>query len=596
MIDNAHALDVLFGDGNALWRTETRHESMLLMRALYKADAGAREKISAFILAGPPLQLLRGEGDDGEWHIFEMLAFLESEQLSLPPEGQQKLAEIRERHPEWQPKKYPGMSFWIESGRVDKTVTIDEIKSVAPGEIPERIITTQETGESRRDLCEAVGVAIAHDPEWGWLVMDALEVNLENLPLDAINPILWGIRATLTDNTNKMDKAGVVALLNKFGSMVEKKPSPTMWSSLPSLLQNLVGKFALPIESWNELAIRLASVFEAFDYERNEEEMPIEWRHRAINHPYGDTAELYLTLAQQQVKVLSEAGKALALEPHAESFFYHMLANYNVGSRYGLCLLAPWLSWMEAVSPKFSESLYPVFEWNSDGERPLVVWSGYLWSNTLSRGLVKDFDTTYIPAGKRHHEFASQERRGLASHVSAVFWFHPDRIALLCQFAIVVDSELRVELLHGWKSHLENAQEESAKKFLDTIMFPYWDWCAWQDFFSGDNGDKERFAFWELVPRSFASFPEACRRAVQRRPSKIAHLGLFVHDAVNESTLRYPNELTELLIAVLEFDPYPHWQEKDWRRSWQALKDTGAKRLSHLQNTLAKKGISVEVN
>jgi hypothetical protein len=95
---------------------------------------------------------------------------------------------------------------------------------------------------------------------------------------------------------------------------------------------------------------------------------------------------------------------------------------------------------------------------------------------------------------------------------------------------------------------------------------------------------------------SFASFPEASRKAIERRPSKIEHLGLFVEDAVNDSTLRYPNELTELLIALLEFDPYPHWQEKDWRRSWQALKDTGATRLSELENTLAKKGISVEVN
>ena len=595
MIDNAHALDVLFGEGNALWRKETRHESMLLMRALCKADAAAREKISAAILAGPPPQLLAGKDDDGEWHIFEMLAFLDSEELPLPLEAQRKLAEIRKRHPEWKPKKYPGISIWMEPGRVGKTVTIDEIKSVAPGEIPNRIKTSEKTLESRRDVCETVGAAIGRDPEWGWRVMDALQDNVENLPLDAINPILWGIRATLTDNTIKIDKAGVLTLLDKFRSMVEKRPIPLMWSSLPSLMQNLVAKFELSIESWNGLAIQLASLFEDFDYEGSEEEKPIEWRHRAINHPYGDTTELYLTLARQHVNALSTADKPLALEPHAESFFCHILAHYNVGSRHGLCLLAPWLSWMEAVSPKFAESFYLVFGWMSDGERPLVAWSGYLWSNTVSRRLVQDFETTYIPAAKRHNEFASQERRGLAIHVSTVFWFHPDRVYLLYQFAIAVDSELRVGLLRGWKSHLENAQAESAKKFFDTIVFPYWDWCARQDFFSGDNGDKERFAFWELVPVSFESFPEACKRAIQSQPSKITDVGLFVQDSINDSTLRYPNELTELLIALLEFDPNPHWQENDWRQGWQALKDTGATRLKDLENTLAKKGISVDV-
>ncbi len=79
-----------------------------------------------------------------------------------------------------------------------------------------------------------------------------------------------------------------------------------------------------------------------------------------------------------------------------------------------------------------------------------------------------------------------------------MFWFHPARVTLLYQFASVVDSELRVGLLHGWRTHLKNAEEESAKEFFDNIVFPYWDWCARQDFFRSDMADKERFGFWEL--------------------------------------------------------------------------------------------------
>ena len=510
-------------------------------------------------------------------------------------EAQQKLAEIRKQHSEWKPNKYPGMSFWVETGGVGKSVTVADVNSLAPEDIPNRIIMFEGAWpKSRREFCEPLGVAIAQDPEWGLRVLDVLQVNIQNLPEDAINPILWGIRATLTDNTIKMDKNSVIALLNAIGSMIEKRPISSMWSSLPSVLKNLVGKLELPIASWNELGILLASIFEAFDYERDKEEKPVDWLQRAINHPYGDLAELYLLLSQQHVKVLSEAEKPLSLEPHAERFFSHMLAHYDIGSRYGLCLLAQRLSWIEAVSPKFSGSLYPVFEWPNGGEQPLVAWSGYLWSNTLSRSMVENFETTYIPTAKRHLDFTSSERRGLANHVSAVFWLHPDRIDRLCQFASAVDSELRIGLLRGWKRHLENAQEESAKRFFNDVLFPYWDWCAGQDFFRTDNGDNERFAFWELVPRSFASFPEACRRAIQRRPSKVSHLGLFVRDAVNESTLRHPNELTELLIALLEFALNPVWQEKHWRASWNALRGTGVKKLTDLEDLLARKGISLD--
>lgn len=598
MIDNAHVLDILFGKGNALWRKETRHESMLLMRALYKTDAGALEKISVAILQGPPPELLREEdNEEVDWHIFEMLSFLESEYPPLRPEAQQELSGIKERHPEWSPKPYPGMSMWIESGGTDKSVTIDDIKSVAPEDVPGKIITFEDGWKkTRRDFCEAIGALIAHDPGWGLQAIDALQINVKNLPMEAINPILWGIRATLTDNTIRIEMEGIVVLLNKFDSMIQSMPIPTMWTSLPSLLSHLVRKYELSTASWNELGVRLASMFEAFDYERSEEREPIEWHHRAINHPYGDLTELYLNLAQQHGNHLSRTEKPLSLEPQAEKFFSQMLANYNLGSRYGLCLLAQRLSWLEAVSREFAGVLLSVFDWAQGGERPIVAWTGYLWSNTLSRSLIENFELTYALAAQRHSNFGGQEQRALASHVSAVFWFHPDRVNLLYKFASAVDSDLRVALLRGWKNHLKNAQEESAKRFFDSILFPYWDWCARQDSFRIDNADKERFGFWELIPLSFASFPEACWRAHQRRPSTIDNLGLFVREAVNDSTLSYPNELTELLIALLELDFHPQWQEEDWRASLKALRSTGARRLNDLENALARKGISLDPN
>ena len=414
---------------------------MLLMTALYKADAGAREKISSARLAGPPSQLLKEEVEkekDGD--IFEMLAFLESDTSrfflrrnasSLPLENN-----IRNGNQLSFLVCHCGLSHltWTKVFPLTKSVRS------APEDIPNQIIRSEEQlGKSRRDLCEAIGVRIGHDPQWGLQVVDVLQVTAQNLPADAINPILWGIRATLTDNSSKITADDVRTLLGKFFAMIEKMPKPSMWSSLPSLIHTLVGKFRVAVESWNELAVRLALI-EAFDYEREEETGPIEWRHRSINHPYGDTTELYLTLAQQHVNALSAAGKPLRLEAHAESFFSHMLAHYNIGSRYGLCLLAPWLSWIEAVSaPKLADSLYPDFEWVCEDERSLVAWSGYLWSNTISRRLVENFESTYLTAAKHHSDLASQERRALANHVSAVFWFHPDRPQLLCEFASGVD-------------------------------------------------------------------------------------------------------------------------------------------------------------
>lgn len=594
MIDRAHVLTVLFGEGNALWRPETQHEAMLLLGVLYARDADAREEIIAAILAGPPLQLLKQEGTDGlDRYIFEVLAYLESEKLPLAADGQHKLAQIKERHPEWRPSKYPGMSYWAEGGWVPRGIDVEDVESIAPEDIPNRIIAFEEKfGTSRRDLCERVGVTLARNPEWGLRALGSLEVNAHDLPLDAINPILWGIRATVVDNTISIDKKRIVALLNKVGSMMEKRQIPSMWSSLPGVLKDLVSRFELPIESWTQLGIRLASLFEAFDYKRSENGKSIEWLQRAINHPYGDLADLYLSLAQQHVNVLSREEKPLKLEPNAESFFSHMLARYNIGSRYGLCLLAQRLPWMEAVAPKFTDLLLASFDWTEEGEQPLVAWSGYFWSGTLSRYLVQNFETTYIPAALRYSEFGTEERKGLANHVSAVFWFDPDRINLLYQFARAVDSGLRLDVLRGWKQHLGNAREGNTKNFFESILFPYWDWCGQQGFFSGDDGDNERFAFWELVPRSDACFPQAYQMATHWGPTKVPDVGLLVREVVNDATMRYPTELTGLLIALLELDEHPHWLEGDWRASWDAVKHSGASNIAEFENLLARKGIA----
>lgn len=603
MIDSAHILDVLFGRGNVLWRRETEHEAMLLLKAFYKkANPPVREMITSEILAGPPPHLLSEDTDEERGNekdriIFEILTCLELEHLPLVSHAESKLSEIRQRHLEWKPARYPESSMSVESGVLEEAVPADAISSATPEDAADQIIRFRDNPqESLRSICEAIGIRITRDPEWGLRVMDTLDANVQSLPKNAMNPIFWGIRAAVTDNISEITNDHISTIFKKLLAMTEKRSIPTMWSSLPNLMQALVGKFDLPVETWNELSIRLASIFEDFDYERANETKPIDWRHKAINHPYGDTTELYLMVSQQHVNALSAAGKALDIGSHAENFFSHMLAHYNIGSRYGLCLLAPWLSWIEAVSPKVAALLYPYYEWGSEDERSLVAWSGYLWSNTLSRRLVENFANTYLTAAEHHSELASQERTGLATHVSAMFWSYPDELELLYKFATRVDSDLRGMLLQGWKRHLANAQETSAIQFFEKVIFPYWDWCSRQHFFNGPEGSWERFGFWELAPLSFEYFPEACQRALNRRPSILPHTGTFLSDVINDSTSCFPDALAELLIAFLDIDINPHWHMKDWDRGWRLLKNAGTKRLMDLANALAKKGISPEHN
>lgn len=518
-----------------------------------------------------------------------------TEGLPLTAISQEKLAEIRRRHPKWQAPKYPGMTHWIESGWVGNKTSAIDVKALDPQQVPDAIVNFQPTWDkSLRDLCEATGVAIARDPIWGTAVLDHLRERLDALPEDSLNPILWGIRGPVNDGSAKLDTQSVIALLGAIRRLIEKRPQPAAWSSLPSVLNDLTKKFSLSISDWHELGLYLEAMFRDYDYKRTEEERPIEWLQRAVNHPYGDLAQAYRDLAQQYVDRLSKDEKSLSFEPHSEAFFDRTTRYYGAGSRYGLCLLTERMSWMEAVSPEFADRMKPLFDWTENSERAQVAWSGYLWSRTLSRVLVENFAVTYINTIKRHAEFGSWELEGLASHTAAVFWLKLSGLDSLYRVAEAGNSGFRLSLLRDWKSHLSTARPDNADEFFRTILFPYWDWCARQSFFAKGTGDNERFGFWELLPYANSSFPEASRRAVQYRPLKHETFGMFVEEIVKDTALKYPDDLLDLLIVLLEMDAHTYLQKKEWQAAWEALKGTGSGKLDILANVLARRDISLD--
>jgi hypothetical protein len=167
-------------------------------------------------------------------------------------------------------------------------------------------------------------------------------------------------------------------------------------------------------------------------------------------------------------------------------------------------------------------------------------------------------------------------------------------LGLLYQVAETGGKRLRVAVLGDWKLHLATAQPDVADEFFRATLLPYWDWCSRQAFFAKGPGDNERFAFWELLPYAHSSFLEASRRAIQLRPQRHDTLGTFVGQIVKESALRYPDDLIELLIVLLDMETYPQSQQQQWQAAWNALKQAAGGKLDLLANELARKGISLD--
>lgn len=230
--------------------------------------------------------------------------------------------------------------------------------------------------------------------------------------------MLWGIRTALTNAQDTVDDAFAQQLFKLLVQLTELRPDPVMWTSLPSVLKELVKQKLVSLESWHQYAIQLFTMFESYDYER-EDEKPIEWIQRAINHPVGDIFDLYFELAQENVQAQIKSGEEILIGLEAEHFFSMVLRKYDRGSRYALCLLAQHFSWIEAVSSNLADLMRPAFVWNKNEERALVTWSGFLWGGALSKKLTAEFEDSYLETGKHCTLFARVEKEGLARHVAA---------------------------------------------------------------------------------------------------------------------------------------------------------------------------------
>jgi hypothetical protein len=427
-------------------------------------------------------------------------------------------------------------------------------------------------------------------PDWALERFIYLKNNIKELPPDTINPIISGLQLSDEGDKATWNKDQGHDLLRILEIMISERPEAEFWTGLPSILKNWLKILKIDTDFWTKLAKKLVEIFTFFDYQREKEKIPVEWFQRSANHPYGDLTELYLEHAYQLIMDQKEKGIKFELDSETLNFFAQTIKNYGPGSRYGVCILGHWLSWLEVVVPDWTEeNLIPIFYWDDNEERALVCWSGYLWDRRLSRSLSERFRDTYLNAVRHYNELANSEQEGLIVHVAGLIWFKEIDISDLKEFVTMIDGKGRRQMLWTWEDHLEKAQKEVAEDFWKRVVFPYWDWSQ-KHYFGPPEGDEEKFSFWRLVPFSYSLFPQAAERAINFAPKSIENEYLFPQKLLeSELSKNYPEDFTNILVAFIRADQHPEWHEKEWKQLWNEVKDSGTRNLNKLKDELAKK-------
>jgi hypothetical protein len=587
------ALRLVSGDRSILWRAETRHEAMLLAKTMFEKCPECRDELTGYVVAGPPEAVEQNEQQRGR-DVFEILVFLESTNIPLPGKAKNRLGQIREKYPEWKARAYPGLTHYpVEVVRHEPAFSVAEILQIPPDEIAQHFTKHQDGAyRSARDFYETVGAAIVQDPAWGLAALQNIQAHLSTIP-KSLNPTLWGMRARISATSAEQGAIVGPQILGMFQAMLRQRPEPEFWSSLATVIREMHDCWKVKTSLWHELAMTLADVVADFDSEQ-EEEVPVEWIQRAINHPIGEMTELYLKVAQTKVAEDSKEGTGYTLESHSREFFERVLSKFAKGTRYGLCLLAQHLSWFEAIDRQWAvEKLLPYFDWSKGENQALIAWSGYLWSRVLSRSLVARFEDSYLPTVKHWQMLAEVERAGFSSHVAAIVWFGERRVQDLEQVSDLLSTNGRAQLLADLEQLLRDSEGDLAERFFENVILPYWEWCGRQDFFQTSSSDEEKARFWDLVPHAYGCFPKAVKMAVKFKPSAVKDLSPLLEKMVHSELIeKYPKQAAEFFSEAVQLDSEAPWHREEWSNVWHHIRELAQNdAVDRLMNELARKGV-----
>jgi len=594
MLNKQEIIDILFTD-NLFWDLETHQEAKKLFKQAFESYPELREtllsKVSLRSLQEIGIGAEEKETDEFyEYIIFDTLSELKDAKYKIPNDSELKFQDILKRHPNWKKES-------IKKNKEEYKYELSQEKNISlmnPDEILEFLLQLKNV--SSHDLYEyagGVGYRCANDFNFCKTLFDKIKSELKKFPDDIMNPIIWGLRPDLENKEIKWENSEIEEFVKILELLMKSRPEGKFWHSIPTLLERWYDILGKNPDNWPELYKLCRDIFIDFDFEHKEINLRTDWMTNALNHPFGTLTQIYLKYAMKIVNEKKKNEERLIIPWNLLDFFEHIINNYNKGSRYGLCLATRYLSWFEAVTPEWSiKMLLPLFLSKEITEQNLLAWTGYLWSNVLSKEIINRYDDTYLKILNHYNHFYEQVKNGFIYHNAYVYWVQKTKLENLYQISNLMDQNGRRLLLDAWKDMLKNANAALADQFWQQVLLPYWKWSTQQEFFILPDGNNLRFDFWSLLPFSYGVFKQAVKLAIDFPPEKIEHVGKFTEDLTKaEFAYQESEELLDFLLMFIKVDFNPYWEKEKWLKLLDMVKNCPESKLNILKDELAKKRI-----
>jgi hypothetical protein len=528
-----------------LWAVETQRETMrLLVLQGAHLSQGARARLEAAILAGPPRTMSRDDLEAERWQVFVdysvwlHLAKLSEGGGSLGDAALQRFSELSAANPAWRLASHERDEFshWMsstgdpdyeESRDIDiaprkRRDLVNWLKQPPPARRPFYEDTWSETCRTRffhslYALCDLAREGLWPAGRWrealqawseegrtlrSWRFAAPL---VHTMPEEVLQEIAYGITWWLVAVSKSIDRHETIFL---------------------DLCRRIL---ALPPQDGVDT------------------DQPFS---RAINHPIGHVTQALLNLWFKR-----EPNDNDTLPGDVEPFFTELCDATVEQFRHGRVLLASRLIPLFRVDRPWTEThLLPLFDWAGHPAEAKAAWEGFLWSPRLYRPLLIAFKTPFLDTA-HHYTALGEHRRQFAALLT---YAALDSVDGYCpqdfQSAIgALPPEGLHEAARSLAQALEGAGEQREDYWKNRIQ-PFWHQVWPKSRALSSNGVAESLARLSIAARG--EFPSALSAVLDwLRP--IEHTDYLVH-RLHESRLagRFPEDALRLLAAVLDDQPW----------------------------------------
>ncbi|MCY4173540.1 MAG: DUF4020 domain-containing protein [Cyanobacteria bacterium MAG CAR3_bin_5] len=486
-----------------------------------------------------------------------------------------ELDNIKAQNPEFEPREHPDFAFyWSGFKEVESPWTAKELLAKPASEwLPDLLV--YQPDEPRRsfkhnriEMLQTVNEVAQSHPAWGLALADAMAAKSEW----ESDLWYWVISAWEKAELDQESKKQVLSCLST--SKLYPDNSGDIADVLRKFLQgNDSDDVAELLDKIHSIATTLYSYAAAIkniscNINISGISPDTSWFTKAINHPFGKLAQLWVHSIGFWCKQQAVPPKELSAEYRRA--LDAIMESSGLSGQLGRTILAREFNFLNAIDSLWAEQhLLPLFD--AEHEDFVCAWDGFMFSSRLSSQLLELLRDKIIGALRRGIREFPQDmlKHFVRFYVTALGYFIENaQDSWISEFFKHVDKnhELKHEFAVAIRNKLSGLNESEQKEWWNVWLKDYWN-----DRLHGvpcplDNEETATMLQWLVYLQGV--FPEAVDIVLRMPSIYLDPYSSFLRRIAKTKLIgRYPQELTKLLIHLGKPDHLP-WS---WKRNLDFL-------------------------